>query len=149
VEREAAACGFVYRGSALPPDEMVVEGELALPRRPRGEIEAAVRGLRDQRRQREPHGVANAGSIFKNPPGEFAGRLIEQCGLKGRRIGGAEVSPAHANWIVNQGEARAADVLALIALVRGEVERRFGLVLELEVKVVGEEEPGEANAASQ
>jgi UDP-N-acetylmuramate dehydrogenase len=140
IERSGAECGFVYRGSAIPVEEVIVEGELELPPRAREEIEQAVRSLRDRRRAREPHGVANAGSIFKNPPGEFAGRLIEQCGLKGRRAGGAEVSPAHANWIVNTGGARAADVLALIAVARAAVREKFGIELELEVKVVGEEE---------
>jgi UDP-N-acetylmuramate dehydrogenase len=140
VERAGAECGFVYRGSAIPPSEIVVSGELLLAPRPREAIEADVRALRDRRRAREPHGVPNAGSIFKNPPGEFAGRLIEQCGLKGRRVGGAEVSPAHANWIVNAGQARAADVLALVDVVRAEVRERFGLFLELEVKVVGEDD---------
>ena len=121
-----------------PPSEIVVEAELALPPRPREEIEAAVRGLRDRRRGREPHNVPNAGSIFKNPPGDYAGRLIEQCGLKGRRVGGAEVSPVHANWIVNAGGATAADVLALVDVCRDAVRERFGISLELEIKVVGE-----------
>ncbi len=149
IERDGAACGFVYRGSAIPPDEIVVEGELALRERPREAIESDVRNLRDRRRAREPHGVPNAGSIFKNPPGDHAGRLIEQCGLKGRRVGGAEVSPAHANWIVNAGGARAADVLALVDLVRAEVRSRFGLQLELEVKVVGHDQESHGHAASQ
>jgi UDP-N-acetylmuramate dehydrogenase len=139
VEREAALCGFVYRGSAIPAGEVVVEGELLLRPRERVAIEADVRALRDRRRAREPHGVANAGSIFKNPEGDYAGRLIEACGLKGRRAGDAEVSPAHANWIVNLGQARAADVLALIDVCRAAVREKFGRDLELEVKVVGEE----------
>jgi len=138
VEREAAACGFVYRGSALPPDEIVVEGELELRPRPREEIEREVRALRERRRAREPHGFPNAGSIFKNPPGDFAGRLIEACGLKGRRVGGAEIAPAHANWIVNAGGATAADVLALAETARAAVQQKFGIELELEVKVIGE-----------
>jgi UDP-N-acetylmuramate dehydrogenase len=144
IERDHDACGFVYRGSAIPASEMVVEGRLRLKTRPRAEIEKVVRELRDRRREREPHGFPNAGSIFKNPAGDFAGRLIEQCGLKGRRVGDAEVSPAHANWIVNAGKARAAHMLALIEIVRTEVKQKFGLSLELEVKVVGEEEGGHA-----
>jgi UDP-N-acetylmuramate dehydrogenase len=138
VEREGAACGFVYRGSVIPAEEVVVEGELLLWPRPSEAIEADVHALRERRRAREPHNVPNAGSIFKNPPGDYAGRLIEACGLKGRRIGGAEVSPVHANWIVNADGARAADVLALIELVRHTVAERFGVRLELEVRVVGE-----------
>jgi UDP-N-acetylmuramate dehydrogenase len=137
--REAAECGFDYRRSSLLPEEIVTHARLRLPSRPRAEIEQAVRALRDRRKAREPHAVANAGSIFKNPSGDFAGRLIEQCGLKGRRIGAAEVSPVHANWLVNTGGASAKDLLALAALCRDEVARKHGVTLELEVKVVGED----------
>jgi len=140
VSRLNAQCGFAYRHSELPADEIVTHARLALPARPRAEIEEAVRSLRERRRAREPHGVANAGSIFKNPPNDYAGRLIEACGLKGRRQGGAEVSPAHANWIVNAGgEATAADLLSLVEIVRAAVVERFGVHLELEVKIVGED----------
>jgi UDP-N-acetylmuramate dehydrogenase len=139
VEREAAACGFRYRASDLPPDEVVVEGRLRLKPRERAEIEAEVRGLRDRRKDREPSGVANSGSTFKNPTGMFAGKLIEECGLKGRAVGAAQVSPKHANWLVNTGGARAADLLALIEIVRVEVEAKHGIRLELEVKVMGED----------
>jgi UDP-N-acetylmuramate dehydrogenase len=139
IARANEQCGFRYRASAIPAGEIVTRAWLALPARPREEIENAVRGLRERRRDREPHGVPNAGSIFKNPPGDYAGRLIEACGLKGRRAGGAEISPAHANWIVNAGGATAADVLALIEIARAAVVQRFGLTLELEVKVVGED----------
>jgi UDP-N-acetylmuramate dehydrogenase len=138
-QRTGPECGFVYRGSALPPDEIVVETELALAHRPRGEIEQAVRQLRDRRREREPHAVANSGSTFKNPPGDYAGRLIEACGLKGRSAGGAQISTVHANWIVNTGGATAAELLELIALARAEVLTRFGIELQLEVRVLGEE----------
>ncbi len=137
-QRPAAACGFVYRGSALPPAEFIVAGHLRLPPRPRPEIEQVVRSLRDRRREREPHGFPNAGSIFKNPPGDFAGRLIEACGLKGTRIGDAEVAVAHANWILNVDKARAGDVLRLIELVRHTVAAKFQVELELEVKVMGD-----------
>lgn len=132
-------CGFRYRHSDIPATDVVVAVRLQLPSRPRAEIEKAVRELRDRRKAREPHGVPNAGSIFKNPPNDFAGRLIEQCGLKGRRVGGAEVSPAHANWLVNAGGATAKDLIGLIDIVRAAVVERFGITLELEVKVVGEE----------
>lgn len=140
VLRPAAACGFVYRGSALPREDFVVAGRLRLPPRPRAEIEEVVRALRDRRRAREPHGFPNAGSFFKNPPGDYAGRLIEACGLKGTRLGDAEVAQAHANWILNVGRARAADVLSLIELVRSRVRDKFGIALELEVRVIGEDE---------
>jgi UDP-N-acetylmuramate dehydrogenase len=139
VRRPAAACGFRYRHSDLPPDEVIVEGTMVLRPRPRAAIEADVRSLRDRRRDREPKGVGNAGSVFKNPPGRYAGKLIEECGLKGRRIGGAEVSPVHANWIVNTGGARAADVLGLVEVIRAAVRERHGVELEMEVKVIGED----------
>jgi len=139
VVRDNAACGFAYRHSALPLDEIVVMATLALRPRPRPEIEAEVRALRDRRHEREPKGLPNAGSIFKNPPDQFAGKLIEEVGLKGRRVGGAEISEKHANWIVNVGEARAADVLALVEVVRRAVEERFGVTLQMEVKVIGED----------
>jgi UDP-N-acetylmuramate dehydrogenase len=139
VDRPAEECGFAYRRSTIPPSDVVVSARLRLPRRPRADIDKAVRELRDRRKAREPHGVPNAGSIFKNPPNDYAGRLIEQCGLKGRRVGGAEVSPVHANWLVNADGATAKDMLELIAIVRAAVVERFAITLELEVKVVGEE----------
>jgi UDP-N-acetylmuramate dehydrogenase len=140
VVRDNAACGFRYRHSDIPAADVVTGARLHLQSRPRAEIDAAVRELRDRRKAREPHGVPNAGSIFKNPPNDFAGRLIEACGLKGRRLGGAEVSPAHANWLVNADGATARDFLALVEIVRTAVVERFGIRLELEVKVVGQED---------
>jgi len=142
VVRPAAACGFVYRGSALPPDHVVVSARLGLRPRARLDIERDVRELKDRRKAREPKGVPNAGSFFKNPTGDHAGRLIEAAGLKGLRQGGAEVSPVHANWLVNAGQARAADFLTLIELVRARVEAQFGIRLELEVRVIGDDEGG-------
>jgi UDP-N-acetylmuramate dehydrogenase len=146
VVRDHAACGFGYRTSALPTDEVVVEAWLRLLPRPRVEMEQATRALRDRRRDREPHGVPNSGSTFKNPPGDYAGRLIEQASLKGRRVGGAEVSPIHANWLVNAGAvddparpASASELLELIEVVRAVVVERFGVRLELEIKVVGDD----------
>jgi UDP-N-acetylmuramate dehydrogenase len=139
VRRAAAECGFAYRHSGLPTDEIVVESILRLRPRPRAEIEKDVRELRDRRHAREPKGFPNAGSIFKNPPGEYAGRLIEAAGLKGRRVGGAEISPKHANWIVNAGSATCADVLELAAIARDAVAAHAGINLEMEVKVIGHE----------
>lgn len=85
-----------------------------------------------------PSGQPNVGSIFRNPPGDYAGRLIEACGLKGTPVGGAQISPKHANVIVNRGGASATDVLELMALVRGQVFARFGVALEPEVVLAGE-----------
>jgi UDP-N-acetylmuramate dehydrogenase len=138
IHRENAECGFQYRHSAIPASDVVTGASLKLPSRKRAEIEAAVKDLRERRKSREPHGVPNAGSIFKNPPNDYAGRLIEACGLKGRRVGGAEVSPAHANWLVNAESATAKDFLELAEIVRAAVVQKFGITLEMEVKVVGE-----------
>ncbi len=139
VRRDNLACGFRYRHSDLPPTEVVVAAELALRPRPRADIEADVKSLRKRRSEREPKKVASAGSIFKNPAGDFAGRLIEACGMKGTRVGDAICSPVHANWLVNTGGARAADLLALIELVRARVVEVHGVALELEVKVLGDD----------
>ena len=138
VVREAAECGFSYRHSELPRDEVVAAAICDMRPRPRAEIEADVRGLRENRKAREPARVSNSGSTFKNPPGDYAGRLIEEAGLKGVRVGGAEVSPAHANWLVNTGGATAADMLELIERVRDRVREKTGITLELEIKVIGE-----------
>lgn len=139
VRRDNAQCGFRYRHSDLPPTEIVVGAELVLRPRPRAEIEAEVKALRKRRSEREPKKVASNGSTFKNPPNEFAGRLIEAAGCKGWHEGDAVCSPVHANWLVNTGRATAAQLLALIDRVRAEVERVHGVELELEVKIIGED----------
>jgi UDP-N-acetylmuramate dehydrogenase len=144
VVRDHDACGFRYRASDLPPDEVACSALLKLWPRARAEIEADVAGLRKRRKEREPTGVFNNGSTFKNPAGDFAGRLIEQAQLKGTRIGAAIVSPVHANWLVVERPGaegppgRAADLLELIDLVRARVREVHGVALELEVKIVGE-----------
>ncbi len=139
VQRDHAACGFRYRDSDLPPTEVVVEAELELRPRPRAEIEAAVRELRARRHDREPKKVASNGSTFKNPPGDYAGRLIESAGCKGWQVGDASCSPVHANWLVNVGAASATDLLTLIERVRARVREVHGVELQLEVKVLGED----------
>lgn len=139
VRRDNAACGFRYRHSDLPATEIVVAAELELRPRPRAEIEAVVKDLRKRRHDREPKKVASNGSTFKNPPNEFAGRLIEAAGCKGWSEGDAVCSPVHANWLVNTGAATATQLQRLIARVRAEVERVHGVTLELEVKLIGED----------
>ncbi len=138
VHRDHAACGFRYRASDLPPTEVVVRAGLSLHPRPKAEIDAVVRALRARRAAREPKKVASNGSTFKNPAGDFAGRLIEAAGCKGWHQGAALCSPVHANWLVNVGGARCADMLALIERVRAKVEEVHGVRLDLEVKVIGE-----------
>ena len=101
-------------------------------------MEKRVATLRDKRKKNQPLGFPNAGSIFKNPPGTFAGRLLEEAGVKGLARGGARVSELHANFIVNQGGATAAEVCALMEEMRERVYARSGMRLEPEVKLVGE-----------
>lgn len=129
---------FAYRRLDLPRGFVVTALELRVAR---GEPEAIARAIADAKKKRgrhQPLGLPNAGSIFKNPRGDFAGRLIELCGLKGRAIGGAQVSPQHANFIVNTGGARASEVRDLMLEVRDTVWRRRGVWLEPEVRLVGE-----------
>lgn len=100
-------------------------------------IRARMEDFRERRRRTQPTEMPSAGSIFRHPPGAFAGKLIEDCGLKGTRVGGAEVSQKHAGFIVNRGGATARDVAELIALIRERVERQTGYRLECEVRTVG------------
>ena len=102
-------------------------------------IGARMRELNARRRDKQPLNYPSAGSVFKRPEGYFAGALIEQAGLKGRAVNGAMVSEKHAGFIVKAGEATAADILALIAIVQTEVEARFGVRLETEVRILGED----------
>ncbi|WP_408065678.1 UDP-N-acetylmuramate dehydrogenase [endosymbiont of unidentified scaly snail isolate Monju] len=127
-----------YREVTGPAGEWFVGVELQLRSGDVAAEQAAIRGLLERRAATQPTGLPSAGSTFRNPPGDHAARLIEAAGLKGYRIGGAEVSPKHANFLINTGEATAADIEALIAHVRDEVERRFGVRLQTEVHIVGE-----------
>lgn len=101
------------------------------------EAEAQIKALLLHRKQTQPIGTLNAGSVFKNPEGDYAARLIEACGLKGLRSGGAVVSCKHANFIINEGQATAADVELLIQWIQEAVFLKFGIQLELEIKILG------------
>jgi UDP-N-acetylmuramate dehydrogenase len=101
------------------------------------EIEAKMQGFNARRKASQPPG-ATIGSMFKNPPGDYAGRLIEAAGLKGTQVGQAQISPVHANFFINLGGATAADMLKLINLARQAVKDKFNIGLELEIEVVGE-----------
>ena len=133
----AADAGFAYRRSGLPPGSVVVAATVALrpgePPRIREEMDRA----RAWRRATQPLAEPNCGSVFKNPPGDHAARLVEAVGAKGLSVGGAEVSTKHANFIVARPGASASDVHALIDTVRRLVQERFDVVLELEVQRVG------------
>lgn len=139
---------FGYRTSALKkhstgplngraPRPVVLAAELALRRGTPEALQAKTDEFVAHRQRTQPPG-ASAGSMFKNPPGDYAGRLIEAAGLKGYRLGQAEISTVHANFFMNLGEARAADVLALIHLAHATVKEKFGVELELEVELIGE-----------
>jgi UDP-N-acetylmuramate dehydrogenase len=125
---------FHYRGSSIPEGAAVAEVGLRLRPGDASELGRELRELQLQRVRSQPGG-RNAGCVFKNPPGAHAGRLIDELGLKGTRIGGALVSPRHANFVVNAGGAKAQDVLDLLDLLRETVARQRGVELELEVKV--------------
>ena len=131
--------GLRYRGSSYPVDSIVLEAVLRVRRGDRDMIEATMRESNARRQRTQPLWLPNAGSIFKNPPGAAAARLIDELGLKGTRIGGAMVSPVHANFLVNVDHAKAADVEALMQLIRERVYEAYGIELEPEVRVVGEE----------
>jgi UDP-N-acetylmuramate dehydrogenase len=127
-----------YRRSGLSPGEVVAQVRFRLAPRAPDVIKAEVAELLARRKASQPTNKRTFGSVFKNPPeGPGAGALIERCGLKGHRIGGAVVSPRHANFIENAGGARSADALALMAEARRRVADRFGVVLEHEVRFLG------------
>lgn len=128
---------FTYRRAKLPPG-IVVGVWVQLKPGARSEIEKVVKDYLHYRRDTQPLSLPSAGCVFKNPPNDSAGRVVEAAGLKGACVGDAQVSEKHANFIVNQGKASAKDVLALIRKVRGQVARKTGVKLELELKLVGE-----------
>ncbi len=130
-----------YRHVEGPADEWFVACRLKLEAGDAETAAARVRDLLERRGATQPTRLPNAGSVFRNPPGDFAARLIESCGLKGVRVGGACVSEKHANFIVNDQGARAADIEALIERVAREVEQQTGVRLEPEVRIIGEREP--------
>jgi UDP-N-acetylmuramate dehydrogenase len=131
---------YGYRTSLLKrehPPVVLLTARLALQHGDRAAIQKKEGQFSAQRRSTQPAG-ASLGSMFKNPPGESAGKLIEEAGLKGKRIGNAEISLEHANFFVNHGQTKATDIQALIELARRTVAEKFGLNLELEVELIGE-----------
>jgi UDP-N-acetylmuramate dehydrogenase len=141
---EAAALAFGYRTCRLPPGAVVTRLEVELREGDAAASRAAMEADVARRRATQPLDRPTFGSTFRNPPGQFAGRLIEAVGLKGHRVGGACWSEVHANFIVNLGGAAARDVTALIRLARGRVRERFAIDLEPEVRLVGDFPAGES-----
>lgn len=130
---------FVYRGSNLARREFIVTEVIFEGVPGSGEqIKQKTAGYLARRRQTQPLEYPSAGSVFKNPPGDFAGRLIEQAGCKGMRVGGIEVSAQHANFFVNLGGGTARDVITLVEQVQKQVQKKFGHLLKLEVLKLGE-----------
>lgn len=136
-ERKPGEFEIAYRQVKRPAEEWFVACTLKLGRGDVAAEQAAIRALLDRRAATQPTGLPSCGSTFRNPDNDHAARLIEASGLKGYRIGGAEVSPKHANFIINTGDATAADIEQLIAHVRAEVARLQGVVLRTEVHTVG------------
>jgi UDP-N-acetylmuramate dehydrogenase len=136
IERRQMKIG--YRTVDLPQNAWVIGAELQMEPKAPETIEKEILQRIEERKTGQPLGVPSAGSVFKNPSGDYAGRLIEEAGMKGARIGDAQVSTVHANYIVNRGTARAADVVALIQKIQEKVSATFGIGLELELKIVGE-----------
>jgi len=130
---------FSYRRSNLPADRVVASAVLRFAAADKSALEEQVRATLLQRRAAQSVGAPNAGSVFKNPQGGAAWRLIDAAGMRGATEGGAQVAEKHANFIVNRGGATARDILALIGRVRDEVQRNTGVLLEPEVRIVGED----------
>jgi UDP-N-acetylmuramate dehydrogenase len=129
---------FSYRSASIPEGSVIHWIKFNLSRDNRDKVSGRIGEYLKERGQRQPLDMPSAGSVFRNPPGDYAGRLIEKAGLKGKRIGGAMISKKHANFIVNTGNAKAKDVIALIDLARDKVKEEMGIMLETEIRIVGE-----------
>ena len=136
----AAELNLGYRYSSIPEKGYIVLGAtLQLKKGNAAEIRGRMAELAEQRRAKQPLQYPSAGSTFKRPEGYFAGKLVQDAGLKGKTIGGAQVSEKHSGFLINIGGATAQDILDLIAFCQKEVKDKFGVTLETEVKIVGEE----------
>ena len=131
---------IAYREVIRPNEEWFIAAHFQFARGDKDIALAKIKDLLDKRADSQPTGKPCCGSVFRNPPGDFSGRLIEASGLKGFRVGGAEISPKHANFIINTGTATAKDVETLMAHIQTEVLRQHGIQLQAEVHIVGDEE---------
>jgi UDP-N-acetylmuramate dehydrogenase len=129
---------FGYRKTEFPPDTIILGAQFKLEKGERVKIKKKISEILQWRQKKHPLEFPNAGSIFKNLPMQAAGELIEEMGMKGMNVGDAQISPKHANFIVNRGKATASDVLELIALIQAKAEKEKGVILEPEVVIVGE-----------
>jgi UDP-N-acetylmuramate dehydrogenase len=137
-ERKIEDTAFSYRSMGLKKGEVILGGKFVLQRGKGEETRARVEEILRARFAKQPYDLPSAGSVFKNPLHAPAGKLIEETGLKGTRVGDAQVSEKHANFIVNTGKATARDILDLAARVREKVQQEKGVLLEMEIQVVGE-----------
>jgi UDP-N-acetylmuramate dehydrogenase len=138
-KRKASEFNYSYRHVEGPKDEWFVSATLKLDKQQENNNTIDVKQLLAKRAASQPIGVASCGSVFRNPQGFYAAQLIEECGLKGERIGGAVISEKHANFIINDKNATASDIESLIKLIQKVVEEKQGVVLQTEVKIVGNE----------
>jgi UDP-N-acetylmuramate dehydrogenase len=144
-------CAFGYRDSRFKHDlagHVIVRGRFAVAPDDVVRVRARTDAVQAERKRTQPYGVRSLGSTFKNPPDDFAGRLIEAAGLAGHSLGGAQISPKHANFILNIDHATAADVLGLVDRARDEVASRFDVALEQEIVLLGEPAPDAVTAQS-
>ncbi len=131
--------GFGYRTANIPAGHLVLDAKIILRHDDRERIMARVKEIQGKRRDNQPWGLRSAGSVFRNPQEEAAGRLIEAAKLKGKKVGDAQVSEKHANFIVNLGKAKAKDVVALMDIIKQTVLDVHGVRLEPEIKIIGED----------
>jgi len=144
--RGPADLEFAYRRSNLGPREVVASASFALEPSDPASVKATLASMRERRRAAQPSGIKTFGSTFKNPPadaagGRSAGQLLEAAGCRGLAVGGARFSPVHANFVENEGTATTADVLALMEEGRRRVREAFGVELEAEVQLLGQQAP--------
>ncbi len=135
--RDRTQLRFSYRRLDIEKGVVTVRARLKLHRETEETVAGRIADYLKRRKLNQPLEYMSAGSVFKNPPNEYAGRLIENAGLKGKRIGGAMISEKHANFIVNTGGAKAKDILDLLSLARAEVKKATGIELEPEIRIVG------------
>ena len=128
---------FSYRSSSIPESSIILSANVSLSRDSSDDILKRIKEFLNRKRASQPLLEPSAGCVFKNPPGEAAGRLIEAAGCKEMRIGDAEVSAVHANYFINKGKATCTDFIALMEKVKERVKEHSGLVLEPEIKIVG------------
>jgi UDP-N-acetylmuramate dehydrogenase len=130
---------FGYRSSGIPNNKLLLSAEIKLRKENKEAVSDRIETFLKRKRENQPLWEHSAGCVFKNPPGLSAGRLIDEAGCKGLRIGDAEVSPIHANFFINKGKASASDFIMLMEVVAGRIKKKFDVVLAPEIKIVGRE----------